>query len=103
MSLGMPTTAALRLALASVLAWVPGTLLAGDVTGGRGGTVMAVTQFASDTGMVAGPVLAGLLAQFLSYNAAFAVSASVAAYGLLSALLIRPNNNKNKEAEPEPT
>jgi len=77
--------------------------LAGDVTGGRGGTVMAVTQFASDTGMVAGPVLAGLLAQFLSYNAAFAVSASVAAYGLLSALLIRPNNNKNKEAEPEPT
>lgn len=81
------------LAAGASLSATSANALAGDVTGGRGGTVMAVTQFASDAGMVVGPILAGLLAQFVSYNAAFALSAGVAAYGLISALLIRPNNN----------
>lgn len=50
----------------------------GDVTGGgRGGRPLAVFQMTSDAGAIAGPVLAGLLADGLSFGWAFAVSGAV--------------------------
>jgi MFS family permease len=47
-----------------------------DVIGsrGRGGSVLATVQMAADVGTVLGPIAAGLLADHLSYTAAFAVT-----------------------------
>lgn len=47
-----------------------------DVIGsrGRGGSVLATVQMAADVGTVLGPIAAGLLADHLSYSAAFAVT-----------------------------
>ena len=44
---------------------------------GRGGRVVAVFQMASDLGAITGPLVAGLLADHVSFGAAFAVSAAV--------------------------
>lgn len=63
----------------------PGAVV-GDVVTGRGGTVVAFYQMASDLGAVVGPLLAGLLADEVSYGAAFASTAAVLAAGGLMAL-----------------
>lgn len=57
----------------------------GDVIGsrGRGGTVLAGFQMASDTGAILGPVLAGGLAELVGYGPAFAVTGGVLAVGWL--------------------
>ncbi|MDN5932729.1 MAG: MFS transporter [Pseudonocardia sp.] len=57
----------------------------GDVIGsrGRGGTVLAGFQMASDTGAILGPVLAGGLAELIGYGPAFAVTGGVLAVGWL--------------------
>ena len=60
----------------------------GDVVRGRGGTVVAAFQMASDLGAVAGPVLAGWLADEVSFAAAWGVSAAVVAVGGLAALAV---------------
>ncbi len=44
---------------------------------GRGGKVVAVFQMASDAGAIIGPLVAGWLADSISFNAAFAASAAV--------------------------
>jgi DHA1 family multidrug resistance protein-like MFS transporter len=54
----------------------PGAML-GDVAGGRGGTVIAGYQMAGDLGSLAGPLLAGALADSLGFSAAFASTAGV--------------------------
>jgi len=54
----------------------PGAVV-GDVMTGRGGRVVAVFQMASDLGAITGPLVAGLLADHVSFGAAFAVSAAV--------------------------
>ncbi|MBA2445800.1 MAG: MFS transporter [Nocardioidaceae bacterium] len=54
----------------------PGAVV-GDVMQGRGGKVVAVFQMASDAGAIVGPLVAGWLADSISFNAAFAASAAV--------------------------
>ncbi|MFL6139430.1 MAG: MFS transporter [Frankiaceae bacterium] len=51
--------------------------IVGDVAGGRGGRLVAAYQMAGDTGVILGPVVAGLLADAISFRAAFLVTAAV--------------------------
>ena len=51
----------------------------GDVAGGRSGTTVAAFQMAGDAGAVVGPVVAGALADRVSYAAAFGVTGAVLA------------------------
>lgn len=57
----------------------------GDVigAGGRGGTVLAGFQMASDLGAILGPVLAGGLAELVGYGWAFAITGGVLAVAWL--------------------
>ena len=50
-----------------------------DVIGtkGRGGPVLAAFQMAADVGAILGPIVAGLLADHMSYLAAFAVTGAL--------------------------
>jgi MFS transporter, DHA1 family, tetracycline resistance protein len=58
----------------------------GDVVGagGRGGTVLAGFQMASDTGAILGPLLAGLLAETLGFGWAFGLTGGVLVLGLVA-------------------
>ena len=58
----------------------------GDLLGGRGGTLVAAYQMTGDIGAVAGPVVAGLLVDAASYQAAFAAAAAV--LGLAAVLCV---------------
>lgn len=49
----------------------------GDAAGGRGGTAVAVFSMCSDVGAIVGPLVAGLLADHVSYPAAFGVGAAL--------------------------
>ena len=49
----------------------------GDAAGARGGTAVAVFSMCSDIGAIIGPLVAGLLADQISYPAAFAVGAAL--------------------------
>jgi MFS family permease len=49
----------------------------GDAAGGRGGTAVAVFSMCSDIGAIIGPLVAGRLADTLSYPAAFGVGAAL--------------------------
>ncbi|MPZ95660.1 MAG: MFS transporter [Propionibacteriales bacterium] len=59
----------------------PGAVV-GDVMKGRGGRVVAAFQMSSDLGAIAGPLVAGALADTLSYGWAFAVTAGVLFVGV---------------------
>ena len=59
----------------------------GDVVGGRGGTVVATYQMAGDAGTVAGPLVAGWLADSHGYGAAFGVSAAIVALPVAMVLI----------------
>ncbi|MGI8435083.1 MAG: MFS transporter [Nocardioidaceae bacterium] len=63
----------------------PGAVV-GDIMQGRGGKVVAVFQMSSDGGAITGPLLAGWLADTVSFSAAFAASAIVLLVALLLAL-----------------
>jgi ACDE family multidrug resistance protein len=87
------TTNTLTFLIATALAGVGSGLLnppqqaaVADVVGSlnKGGPVFAGFQMASDVGAIAGPVGASLLAQFVSYSAAFGVTGAIA---LLAALI----------------
>jgi len=54
----------------------PGAML-GDVLGGRGGTEVATYQMAGDLGSLLGPLIAGLLADQVGFEASFGVTAAV--------------------------
>lgn len=60
----------------------PGAIL-GDVVGGGGGTAVAAYQMAADVGNIAGPVVAGLLADSYGFSSAFGVSAGIVLVALL--------------------
>jgi MFS family permease len=49
----------------------------GDAAGGRSGTAVAIFSMCSDVGAIIGPLVAGLLADTLSYAAAFGVGAAM--------------------------
>ncbi|SDQ05169.1 Sugar phosphate permease [Quadrisphaera sp. DSM 44207] len=72
---------------ASLLASAPASIV-GDVDPARGGRTVAVFQMAADAGAIAGPLVAGWLADAVSYQAAFAASTGVLALGLLAALAV---------------
>jgi MFS transporter, DHA1 family, multidrug resistance protein len=56
----------------------------GDVVTGRGGTVVAAFQMASDLGAIIGPILAGWLVDSYSYSAAWLTTAAVLAVATLA-------------------
>jgi MFS family permease len=72
-----------------------------DVIGsrGRGGPVLATFQMTADIGAVLGPIVAGLLADNLSYTAAFAVTGSLCALAAF-VWLPAPETLPRKGAEP---
>jgi MFS family permease len=70
----------------------------GDVVSGRGGTVVAAFQMSADLGAVAGPLLAGWLAETYSFGAAFIATAGVLALGLVAAVASRETRHR---ADPE--
>jgi DHA1 family multidrug resistance protein-like MFS transporter len=88
----VPTLAGYLLAMAafglgSGLLDVAPAAVVGDVVAGRGGTAVAAYQMAGDAGSVLGPIVAGRLADSLSYGAGFGATAGVLALaGVLSAL-----------------
>ena len=76
-----------------------------DVIGsrGRGGPVLATFQMTADIGAVLGPIVAGLLADGLSYGAAFAVTGAlcaVAAFAWLPAPETLPRKAEPAEEVP---
>lgn len=63
----------------------PGAVV-GDIMRGRGGRVVAIFQMASDAGTITGPLAAGVLADQISFRAAFAACAIVVFVAMLAAL-----------------
>ncbi|WP_308197937.1 MFS transporter [Saccharopolyspora soli] len=57
-----------------------------DIVGasGKGGPMLAVFQMSADFGAILGPLIAGVLADTISYRAAFLVTGFTAAVGLLA-------------------
>lgn len=92
------------LALYGVAAAFLGTAPAatvGDAAGGRGGTAVAVFSMCSDIGAIVGPLVAGLLADQLSYPVAFGVGAALmlAASGMGLRMPRRPAPDHTKDEE----
>ncbi|MCW2811015.1 MAG: putative major facilitator superfamily transporter [Friedmanniella sp.] len=90
------------LALYGVAAAFLGTAPAatvGDAAGGRGGSAVAVFSMCSDVGAIIGPLVAGLLADQLSYPVAFGVGAALmlGAAGLGVRMPRRPAPDPTKE------
>jgi MFS family permease len=57
----------------------------GDLMKERSGRIVAAFSMSSDLGAITGPIIAGFLADRLSYGAAFAACAAVLAFGALMA------------------
>jgi MFS family permease len=74
----------------------------GDVASGHGGTVIAAFQMSSDLGAVAGPLVAGRLADNYSFGAAFGVTASVLAAGLVTTFFSTETRHRAAPPSPEP-
>jgi MFS family permease len=72
----------------------------GDVASGHGGTVIAAFQMSSDLGAVAGPLVAGRLADNYSFGAAFGVTAAVLATGLVTTVF--STETRHRAAPPPP-
>jgi len=72
----------------------------GDVVTGRGGTVVAAYQMSGDAGQVVGPLVAGKLADSLSYGAAFGATAGV--LGLAAVLAYAAPETRPAPAADEP-
>ena len=72
----------------------------GDVASGHGGTVIAAFQMSSDLGAVAGPLVAGRLADNYSFGAAFGVTAGVLAAGLVTTFF--STETRHRAAPPSP-
>jgi MFS family permease len=74
----------------------------GDVASGHGGTVIAAFQMSSDLGAVAGPLVAGRLADNYSFGAAFGVTAAVLATGLVTTFFSAETRHRAAPPSPEP-
>jgi MFS family permease len=83
---------------AALLGTAPAAVV-GDVVGTRGGTVVAVSQMASDLGAIIGPLVAGLLAQNGSFALAFAVTAGVVALGAVASTLMPETGPRSRARE----
>lgn len=71
----------------------------GDIVKGRGGTVVATFQMAGDVGAITGPLIAGALAENVSYGAAFGAGAVVLA--LCTALAVTMPETRRPAASPQ--
>jgi MFS family permease len=85
----------------------------GDASGGGNGTAVALFSMCSDLGAIAGPLVAGVLVDRLSYQAAFALGAVLALLAAGNALrmprtgpggtkMIREESNPRREPVGEP-
>jgi MFS family permease len=72
----------------------------GDVASGHGGTVIAAFQMSSDLGAVAGPLVAGRLADNYSFGAAFGATAAVLGTGLVTSVF--STETRHRAAPPPP-
>ncbi|WP_233576310.1 MFS transporter [Saccharopolyspora rhizosphaerae] len=108
-SLGFTTSVPFFLAASLVAGMGAGVLnpaqnaAVADIIGGnrRGGTVLATFQQAADLGAILGPLIAGALADTVSYQAAFLVTGATAALGLLAWVGARETRPR-PETETEP-
>ena len=87
--------ALMLLGLGSGLLDVAPAAVVGDVSGGRGGTVVAAYQMSGDAGVVTGPVIAGRLADVTSYGVAFGVTGGVLGAAAVLALLAPETRGKS--------
>ena len=71
----------------------------GDAAGGRGGTAVSIFSMSSDTGAIVGPLVAGYLADHVSYPAAFAVGAGLLVLGSLASVRM-PGLTRTGSGEP---
>jgi len=83
----------------SALIGTSSTAVVGDVVHGRGGPAIAVFQMSSDLGAFAGPLIAGLLVDTLSFSWAFAATAAVCLMGTATAVAM-PETLKRKAENP---
>ena len=60
-------------------------------SGRNGGKALAAFQMCTDLGSIIGPLLAGVMADMISYELAFAISASVGLVGVIAWLLVPKN------------
>lgn len=72
-------------------------------SGARGGQVLAVFQMAADVGAILGPVIAGLLADRLSFTAAFVVTGALSLAAMLAWLPARETLPREHSAGAHPT
>ncbi|MPZ67418.1 MAG: MFS transporter [Pseudonocardiaceae bacterium] len=81
----------------------PQSAAVADVIGvrGKGGPVLAAFQMAADIGAILGPLVAGVLADQLSFSAAFGVTGAIAAVAALF-WLRAPETLPRRADDPEP-
>ncbi|MGH8970369.1 MAG: MFS transporter [Actinomycetes bacterium] len=72
----------------------------GDVVSGRGGTVVAAFGMSADLGAVAGPLIAGWLADNYSFGAAFGATAGMLALGLVASIFSRETRHRPQPETP---
>ena len=89
------------LGLGSGLLDVAPAAVVGDVSEGRGGTVVAAYQMSGDAGVVAGPVIAGRLADVTSFGVAFGATSGVLALAAVLAS-IAPETRRSGGGESLP-
>ncbi len=73
----------------------------GDAAGGRAGRPVAIFSMSSDIGAILGPLVAGALADRVSYSAAFAVGGGLLGVALLAAVRM-PRVLPARDREPTP-
>jgi MFS family permease len=73
----------------------------GDVVQGRGGTVIAAFQMASDLGAIVGPIVAGWLVDSYSYSAAWLATAGVLAVAAVASTMA-PETHTATKTSPTP-
>lgn len=72
----------------------------GDAAGGRAGRPVAVFSMCADVGAIVGPLVAGFLADHVSYPVAFAVGGALLAVGLLASVRIPREDARPGEQQP---
>ena len=101
-SLAMYVVAMALFGAGSAFLSVAPSAVVGDVASGHGGTVIAAFQMSSDLGAVAGPLVAGRLADNYSFGAAFGVTAAVLATGLVTTFFSTETRHRAAPPSPEP-
>ncbi|HVE28073.1 MAG TPA: MFS transporter [Sporichthya sp.] len=90
------------LGAASAMLSVGPSAVVGDILHGRGGTVVSTFGMASDLGAVIGPLVAGALAEHVSYKAAFTSTALVLSLGLAMAIRMPETVHRSRRSATDP-